>query len=137
MSTELQRPAPRGTRDSAWFWEGCKRGELLGQRCAECKQLRFPPRPMCPHCRSLEREEIRLSGRATLHSWAKPVHPPLPMFDPGYLLALVDLEEGIRMLSNLCGVTEDAIEIGMPLEVFFVDTADGGVVHQFRPRSST
>ena len=136
MAAEMQRPAPQPSRDSAFFWEGCKRGVLLGQRCGECKQLRFPPRPMCPYCQSLEREEIELSGRAALHSWAKPVYPPLPMFEPGYITALVDLEEGIRMLSNLCEIDESEIEIGMPLEVFFVPTAGDGAVHQFRPARS-
>lgn len=134
-SPSMPRPAPQPSRDSAFFWEGCKRGVLLGQRCAGCKRFRFPPRPMCPWCQSLEREEVELSGRATLHAWAKPVYPPLPMFEPGYITALVDLEEGIRMLSNLCEVEESEIEIGMPLEVFFVPTADDGAVHQFRPAS--
>jgi uncharacterized OB-fold protein len=132
----MQRPAPMVSRVGAFFWEGCKRGALLGQRCGECGELRYPPRPMCPTCQSLEREEVELSGRATLHSWAKPVHPLLPMFEPGYLIALVDLEEGSRMLSNLCDVAPEDITIGMPLEVFFVETADGGAIHQFRPRKA-
>ena len=131
----MPRPAPMPTRNSAFFWEGCKRGVLVGQRCGECGVFRHPPRPMCPECQSLEREEVELSGRATLYSWAKPVYPPLPMFEPGTLVALVELEEaGIRMLSNLCEVDEAEIEIGMPLEVFFVETANDGAVHQFRPR---
>jgi len=88
---------------------------------------------MCPHCQSLDREEVELSGHGTLHSWCKPIHPPLPMFEPGYLVALVDLEEGPRILSNLCEVAPEDISVGMPLEVFFVDTADDGAVHQFRP----
>lgn len=132
-TASAQRPAPRPGRDSAFFWEGCRRGVLLGQRCAECKRFRHPPRPMCPHCQSLEREEVPLSGRATLHAWAKPVHPRLPMFPEGTLVALVDLAEGMRMLSNLCDVAETDIRIGMPLEVFFVATANEGAVHQFRP----
>lgn len=133
MSEIIARPAPRPTRNSAFFWEGCRQGVLLGQRCGECGVFRHPPRPMCPECQSLEREEVELSGRATLYSWAKPVHPQLPMFEAGTLVALVELEEGIRMLSNLCEIEESAIEIGMPLEVFFVETADDGAVHQFRP----
>jgi uncharacterized OB-fold protein len=91
---------------------------------------------MCPVCQSLEREEVELSGRATLYSWAKPVHPQLPMFEPGTIVALIEFEEGIRMLSNLCEVDEADITIGMPLEVFFVETADSGAVHQFRPRKT-
>ncbi len=128
-----KRPAPTPSRDSAFFWQGCKDGVLLGDRCGDCKTLRHPPRPMCPECLSLSREAIPLSGRGTLYSWAKPVYPPIPMFEPGYLIALVDLEEGPRLLSNLCDVATDDIVVGMPLEVFFVETADGGAVHQFRP----
>ncbi len=136
MTDAPLRPAPQPTRDSAFFWEGCQRGVLLGQRCRQCETFRFPPRPMCPACQSLDPEIVELSGRATLYSWAKPVHPPLPMFPPGNLIALVELEEGgIRMLSNLCGVAEEAIETGMPLEVFFVATASDGAVHQFRPQA--
>ena len=136
MSERMQRPAPRPNRNSEVFWQGCERGVLIGQRCGACKTFRFPPRPMCPECQSFEREDLELSGRGTLYSWAKPVYPPLPMFEPGSLIALVDLEVDrghVRLLSNLCDIDEADIEIGMPLEVFFVETADGGAVHQFRP----
>ena len=127
------RPRPAASRDGAFFWEGCEKDRLLAQRCAGCGALRHPPRPMCPRCQSLERAEVELSGRGSLHAWCRPVLPQLPMFEPGYIVALVDLDEGIRMLSNLCGVAAGDIEVGMRLEVFFVDTADGGRVHQFRP----
>ncbi len=127
------RPAPTPSRDSAFFWAGVARGELLGQRCSGCGRLRHPPRPVCPHCRSLNWEAVPLSGRGAVHAWIKPVHPPLPMFDEGFLVALIDLDEGIRLLSNLCQVDAADVEIGMPVEVFFVPTADGGAVHQFRP----
>jgi uncharacterized OB-fold protein len=129
----MPRPAPRPTRNSGFFWEGCERGVLMGQRCPSCDVFLHPPRPMCPHCHGLEREYVELSGRGTVHSFMKPVHPQLPMFEEGYLCALIDLEEGIRLLSNLTGVTLDEIEIGMPVEVHFVPTADGKAVHQFRP----
>ena len=130
----MERPQPRPSRDSAFFWEGCERGVLLGQRCASCKELRHPPRPMCPSCHSVETEAVELSGRGTVHSWMKPVHPPLPMFEPGYLVALIDLEEGIRLLSNLCEVSEDDVRNGMPVEVFFVPTAGDKAAPVFRPR---
>ena len=88
---------------------------------------------MCPECQSHEWEAIELSGRGTLHAVVKPVHPPLPMFESGYLVALVELEEGIRLLSNLCGVALHEAKIGMPMEVFFIETESGEKVHQFRP----
>ena len=59
------RPAPWVTRDSAFFWEAAKGGELVGQRCADCGVLRAPPRPMCPHCNSVKSEVQTLSGRGS------------------------------------------------------------------------
>ncbi len=132
-AAEPQRPPPTPSRDSAFFWEAVQRGALVGQRCAGCHAFRHPPRPMCPRCQSLDWEAVELSGRGTVHSFIQPVHPPLPMFEPGYLVALIDLEEGIRLLSNLCGVTREEAEVGMAVEVCFAATADGKQVHQFRP----
>ena len=132
----MERPAPMPSRDSAFFWEGCEREVLLAQRCSGCGAFRFPVRPMCPHCHSLDWDAVACSGRGTVHSWAKPVHPPLPMFEPGYLVALIDLEEGIRMLSNLCDVAPEDVRNGMEVEVFFTATAGDKKVHQFRPVKS-
>ena len=129
----MQRPAPHGSRDSEFFWEGAARGVLLGQRCADCGAFRHPPRPMCPQCQSVESEAVELSGRGTVHAWMKPVHPALPMFPEGYLVALIDLEEGLRLLSNLCDVEPEDVTNGMPVEVFFVPTAEERAVPQFRP----
>ena len=88
---------------------------------------------MCPQCQSLDWKAIELSSRGTLHAVVKPVHPPLPMFDPGYLVALIDLPEGIRLLSNLCDIDLDNARVGMAVEVFFIETQSGGKIHQFRP----
>ncbi len=89
---------------------------------------------MCPHCGSLEWTAVPLSGRGRVHAWIKPVHPPLPMFDPGYLVALIELDEGIRLLSNLCEIAPEEVQNDMEVEVFFVDVSDRGArIHQFRP----
>ncbi len=133
----MERPAPRGSRDSAFFWEGAKQGKLLGQRCGSCQAFRHPPRPMCPKCQSFDTEIVELSGRGTVHSFIKPVHPPLPMFGHGYLVALIDLEEGIRLLSNLCDIALEDARNDMPVEVFFVPTAEDATVPQFRPAKGT
>ena len=77
---------------------------------------------------------MELSGRGTLHSWIKPVHPRLPTFPDDYWVALVDLEEGVRLLSNLCEVELEEIENDMPVEVCFAPTTEGGRIHHFRPR---
>lgn len=133
VKATMPRPQPLPSRDSAFFWEGAEQGRLMGQRCASCKLFRHPPRPMCPRCQSLEREEVELSGRGTIYAFIHPVHPMIPMFDYPLTCVLVDLEEGIRLFSNLYECEQDAVEIGMPVEVFFVPTAGGKRVPVFRP----
>lgn len=88
---------------------------------------------MCPHCRSLTVDVVTLSGRGTLYSYAILHHPQHPAFDYPVLAALVDLEEGVRIVSNLTGIAPHDIRIGMPVEVQFEPTADGGQVPAFRP----
>ena len=128
-----ERPEPLPSRHSAFFWEGVLRGELLAQRCSGCGALRHPPRPMCPGCLSLEWEAIPLSGRGTVHAWMRPVHPRLPMFEDPLICVLVDLEEGLRLFSNLEECPLERVEVGLPVEVAFVPTQGGKAVPVFRP----
>ena len=128
-----RRPAPLLTDDNAFFWEAADEGRLVVQRCRSCGRLRHPPRPMCPDCLSLEFEVVPLSGRGSLYSYAILHHPRHPAFDYPLIAALVDLEEGIRLVSNLSGVERRDIEIGMELEVVFNATENGAAVPVFRP----
>jgi hypothetical protein len=127
------RPAPRPTQDSAVYWDAIARHELVAQCCTGCGTLRHPPRPMCPHCRSLEWNEQRLAGTGALYSYAVLHHPRSSRFEYPVLAALVDLDEGVRIVTNLVGVAPDAIRIGMRLTVDFEPTSDGGTVPVFRP----
>ena len=102
------------TEDSAAFWDAADEGRLVAQRCAACGRLRHPPRPMCPECQSLEVEVVTLSGRGVVYSYAVLHHPQHPAFEYPVLAVLVDLDEGIRVVSNLVGVEADEIRIGMP-----------------------
>jgi uncharacterized OB-fold protein len=121
------RLAPSTTADTQFFWDGVKEHRLLVQRCTGCGTLRHPPRPMCPACRSLEWDALEASGRAAVYSFVMPHHPPLPGFDDGYIVALVELEEGTRLVTNLVGVAPGDVTIGMPVEVRF-EEFDGGLV---------
>jgi uncharacterized protein len=121
------------TDDSAVFWDAAAEHRLVAQRCAGCGVLRHPPRPMCPHCQSLDFGVVELSGRGTLYSYAVLHHPQHPAFDYPVFAALVDLDEGIRLVSNLADIDAAEIEIGMRLEVAFVPTADDRAVPVFRP----
>jgi uncharacterized protein len=127
------RPPPVVTDDSAVFWDAAAEHRLVAQRCTGCGALRHPPRPMCPHCGSLTFEAAELSGNGTLYSYALLHHPRHPAFGYPVLAALVDLDEGIRLVSNLVDVEPAGVEIGMRLEVTFAATADDRSVPVFRP----
>jgi uncharacterized OB-fold protein/acyl dehydratase len=119
------RPRPAVNDDNRFFWEGLEGGHLLIQRCAGCGALRHPPRPMCPRCRSLEWDTVCASGRGTVHSYVVPHHPRLPAFPEPYVVALVDLEEGTRLVSNLMDVAPADVRIGMAVRLR-VSRPDGG-----------
>ncbi len=128
------RPRPQPTPETAHFWEGARRGELRLQRCRACARAYFPPRPFCPVCASRDVEVFRASGRATLYSYV--IHQrPGPGFEPPYAIAVVELEEGPRMMTNIVGVpqTPEALVLDMPLEVSFEPLDDAIALPLFRP----
>lgn len=131
MATRLP---PTISADTKFFWDGLRDNKLLIQQCDGCGTLRHPPRPMCPHCRSLDWTAIESSGRGTVYSYVMPHQPRFPFFDYPYVVALVELEEGVRLVSNLTDIDPADITVGLPVEVYF-QTFDGDLVlHQFRPR---
>ena len=128
-----RRPRPSVSDDTRFFWEGVERGELLIQRCRSCGELRHPPGPMCPRCRSLDWDAVRASGRGTVHSYVVPHHPRLPAFPDRYVVALVDLEEGTRLVTNLVDVPPEHVRIGMAVELACTKVDDELVLPLFRP----
>lgn len=129
----MKRRAPLATRDDQFFWDGVAAGELRLQRCASCGKLRHPPCPMCPWCHSLASRIERASGRGIVYSYVIPRHTAIESDGDPVIVALIELEEGARLVSNLCGVAPDAVRNGMAVEVFFTEFEDGVRLHQFRP----
>jgi uncharacterized protein len=129
------RLSPTVTRDTEFFWSGVKERKLMIQRCAECEQFRHPPRPMCPTCNSLEWCAIEASGNGTVYSFVLPQHPQFPFMEYPYIVALVELEEGTRIVTNIVGTTPEDVSIGLPVVVTFEDF-DGLVLPQFTPREA-
>lgn len=127
------RLAPTVTPDTRFFWDGLRDDRLLVQRCEECGRLRHPPRPMCPHCTSLAWTAVPASGRGTVVSFVLPRHPQWPWFDDDYVVALVELAEGVRIVSNLVDVAPDAVRIGLPVVVRFERFDDDLVLPLFAP----
>ncbi|WP_319448036.1 MULTISPECIES: Zn-ribbon domain-containing OB-fold protein [unclassified Mycobacterium] len=127
------RLAPTVSPDTEFFWAGLRNHELLIQRCGACGTLRNPPRPMCPHCQSLDWDTLKATGRGTVYSWVMPQYPPMPFMEYPYIVVLVALEEGIRLVSNLIDIAPEHVQVGMPVEVCFEEFDDALVLHQFHP----
>jgi 3-oxo-4,17-pregnadiene-20-carboxyl-CoA hydratase alpha subunit len=128
------RPRPAISKDTEFFWDGARNGELLIQRCASCKTLRHPARPMCGKCGSLDWDTVRSGGRGEVYSFVVHHYPPVPGFEVPFVVALIELEEGTRVVSNIPGVPPEDVEIGMPVEVYFEAFGDDLTLPQFRPR---
>ena len=113
-------PEPLPTPDTAPYWEGAAAGELRIQQCTSCTRYYFYPRPFCPNCGSAEVEWRVTSGRATLVSYVIN-HRPIPPTDEPLVIALVQLEEGPRMMTNVVGVEPlpENLPLDLPLRVAF------------------
>ncbi|MDX6284951.1 MAG: hypothetical protein QOG53_436 [Frankiales bacterium] len=129
MTAPFPHPAPDA--ETAPFWEGCRRHELLLQNCANCAAWRFPPRPRCPSCRSDEFAWKQVSGQGRIASYTI-CHPPvLPAYADRvpYNVIVVELAEGPFIISNLMGADPS---VDAPVEVTFVDVDDELTLPQFR-----
>jgi uncharacterized OB-fold protein/acyl dehydratase len=131
--TRPKRPRPGITRDNAFWFEATKNGQLLIQRCANCRALRHPPGPMCPECHSLEWDTLEASGRGAVYSYVVNHYPKVPAFDYPLLVAVIELEEGTRLVSNLIDVDPAHVSIGMPVVCELVEMDEGLTLPQFRP----
>jgi uncharacterized OB-fold protein len=123
----VSEPSP----DAVPFWEACQRRELVLPYCTACASFFFYPRTLCPGCGSRAVEWRRASGRGRLHAFCIHHHAPLE----GVVTALVELEEGPRIMSFLVGVEPDpaAIRCEMPLVVSFTEGDDGQLLPVFAP----
>jgi uncharacterized protein len=133
------KPSPEPTPETQPFWDATARSELHLQRCHACDAHYFPPRPFCPTCHTDDVSWTRVSGRGRLHTYMINHRPPPGWRDEApYVIAIVELEEGPRMMSNVVGVeaSPEALELDMELEVTFED--QGGMqVPKFRPAVSS
>ena len=127
------RPRPALTHDNAFFFEGTKAGQLLVQRCTECGTLRHPPRPACAQCGCFDWDTVAASGRGTVFSYVVVHHPQVPGFPYPLPIAVVELEEGTRLVADLVGVGPDEVRIGMPVTAELVPVDDELTLPMFRP----
>jgi uncharacterized protein len=129
-----RRYVPQPSPETQPFWEGTAARELRLQRCEACDHAYFPPRPFCPKCASRSVRWFTASGRATLYSYVIH-HRPMPGYRPPYSIAVVELAEGPRMMTNIihCPQTPEALVLDMPVVVTFVQISDSIWLPQFEP----
>jgi len=126
------RLRPAISHDTAFFWEGAAKHQLLIQRCASCHALRHPPGPCCPECYSLDWDTIEAKGRGSLYSYTVHHYPPAAGWTTPPIIGVIELVEGVRLVSNVLGVGPEDLRIGEQLEVTFLDQEEGWTVPQFR-----
>jgi uncharacterized OB-fold protein len=124
---------PVSNADTAFFWAGTAAGELRIQRCGECGALRHPPGPACPRCGAVKPEHVVAAGTGRIHSYVVHHHPPLPGRRLPVVVALVDLDEGVRMVGELRGVAPDEVRIGAPVRAEFLRLDDEVTLPAWRP----
>lgn len=131
-----QKLLPEPTPETAPFWEGTKRHELRIQFCRDCQRYYFYPRPFCPRCLSDKTDWRTVSGRGKLHTYVIN-HRAAPGWeaDAPYVIAIVELDEGPRMMTNIVGVagpTPDKLPVDAPVEVVWEDASDKISLPKFR-----
>ncbi len=126
-------PQPIANADSKPYWDGARDRKLLIRKCSACSQLHFMPRYLCPHCWSDQLEWVQAKGTGTVHSFSVVHRASDPSYASRvpYVIALIDLEEGPRMMANVLGDDALSVAIGDRVQVTFEDRGDGALIPQF------
>jgi uncharacterized OB-fold protein len=132
---EYRKPLPVMTPWSAPFWEGCKRGELLIQKCQDCQTLNFYPKLYCASCLSSNLEWVKAGGKGKVYSYmvVYAFQPTEFAEDVPYVVAVVELDEGVRMMSNIVGCPPEEVRCDMRVEVVFEKATEEITLARFRP----
>ena len=132
-------PPPVPQPESDFYWEKCKVHELWLRHCKSCDQTYFYPRDICPHCFSRDTDWVQSTGRGTLHTFSIVHRGPTPAFRDRapYIAAIVDLDGGARIPTNLVEVEPDpaVVKVGMAVELVFEDLDENISLPKFRPVS--
>src|SRR3954462_595463 len=126
-------PAPVANADSLPYWNAAREGRLLIRKCKACAALHFMPRYLCPICWSDHLERVESKGSGSVHSYTVIRRAPAPAFVPRapYVVALIDLDEGPRMIANIIGEGALDVRIGDAVTVTFEDRGGGAMLPQF------
>ena len=133
--TEYEKPLPTLNEDNRPFWEACRENRLAMQKCGACGHIRYPIQAVCPECLSGQAEWVTLTGRGAVLSRLvfHQVYSKAFANDVPYNVVLVQLDEGPRMFSNVIGVPNDDVKVGMRLVVAFDPVTPEVTIPRFRP----
>ncbi len=137
MDERIAPPMPSPTPTSLPFWQGLADGKVLLQRCSQCRSWIFYPRSHCSQCLSADLEWQEVSGRAEIYSYTVARRPTAPQFNglEPQLLAVVELEEGVRMNSVIVNANEDELRVGLKLTPVFESGLGEHTLLYFEPAS--
>jgi uncharacterized protein len=138
QTTDQRKPVPRPDEASQPFFDGARDRKLMVQKCAACGTVMWPVKPRCNNCLIADLTWTQVSGKGTLYSFTlmhQVYHPGFAAEAP-YNIAEVDLEEGLRIITNVIGCPNSALQIGMPLEVTFEDVTDEVTLPKFQPATN-
>lgn len=126
MTDKYTKPLPAMTGLTREYYDGCARGELRFQRCTHCGTFRHVPREICAACSSFDWEWVASSGRGTVYTWTVVVRALHPDFvgDTPYAPVVVEMEEGVRVVSQVLDCPPDQLRVGLPVQVKFVAVSD-------------
>lgn len=121
---KFARPVPTPSELSRRHWDGCRRAELLYQRCDDCEQAIFPPAATCWRCACESLSWQRSAGTGTVYSYSTVWRPQTPAFEAPYTVAVVAVDEGWHLFTNIIGCEPDEVHAGMRVSVEFVEVGD-------------
>ena len=131
---KYKKPLPRVDEESKGFWEACQRHQLYVQKCRACDALRYYPRALCTNCMSSDTQWLKCSGRGKVYTFTTTYQNQAPGFRESipYIMAYVELEEGVKMLTNIIDCAPEQAKIGMPVEVVYEDVTPAVTLAKFR-----
>lgn len=131
----MAKPLPKVTDENETYWYGLREGKLFVQRCVSCRSLQFYPRFFCTHCHGRELEWHETKGTGTVYTFTVIRRPPVEAFkdDVPYILALVELDEGIRIMTRIVNLAPEECAVGMPVQLALRELEKDVVLPMFAP----
>lgn len=130
-----RRPLPQPDETTAAYWAAARDGRLVLQRCRDCERVQFYPRALCSHCLSDDLDWIEATGEGEVHSYTTVHRALMPGFEDAvpYVVALIELDEGVRLLSRLVGCAPEAVSVGLRVRAVFETLSEDVAIPNFQP----